>query len=113
MRRFTLAVTFLLLCSLSLNAAKIKGSTTLKDLQPANTPDKNNKKQMYDFSFANAGNNYVCRTDRDDKLKATDFVVGDTVKFEIDHDKVKFKNASGKEAKCTIVRVEKEDAAAK
>ncbi len=113
MRRFAFVAALLLLCSLSLSAGKIKGTTTLKDLQPANTPDKNNKKQMYDFMFVNAGNSYTCRTDRDDKLKATDFIVGDALKFEIDNDKVKFKNASGKEAKCTIVRVEKEDAAAK
>jgi hypothetical protein len=108
MRKFSFAVVLLLLCSLTVNAGnKQKGSVTLKDLQPANTPTKDNKNQMYDFIFANAANSYTCRTNRDTKLKATDFVVGADFKFDLDGDKVKLKNTSGKEVKCTVVRVEK------
>ena len=108
MRKFNLVVVLLLGCSLTLSAGgKQKGSITLKDMQPANTPDKNNKNQMYDFQFVNAGNNYTCRTNRDTKLKATDFVIGENMKFELDGDKVKLKNQSGKEVKCVVVRVEK------
>jgi len=33
--------------------------------------------------------------------------VGADVSYQIDNDKVKLKNASGKEAECTVVRVEK------
>ena len=84
---------------------KQKGTATLKDLQPAGTTDKKNKTQKYDISFDAAGNEYTCRTK--DKIKATDFVVGNEVSFELDKDKVKLKNPSGKEAKCTVVRVEK------
>lgn len=38
-------------------------------------------------------------------LKATDFVVGSDVKYEINGDKGKLKNANGKQVECTIVRV--------
>ena len=111
MRKLKMIVALLLLGSLSLSAGKMKGTTTLKDLQAANTPDKNNKKQMYDFLFVNGGNSYTCRTDRDAKVKATDFVVGDSFSFEVDGDKAKLKNASGKQVKCTVIRVEKVTAA--
>jgi hypothetical protein len=84
---------------------KQKGSATLKDMQPTGTTDKDHKNQMYDISFVVSGNDYTCRTK--DKLKATDFVVGSDVSYELDSDKAKLKNASGKEAKCTVVRVEK------
>jgi len=108
MRRFKIVVLVVLMCSLTLSADnKLKGTTMLKNLQPANTPDKNNKNQMYDFIFVNADNTYTCRTNRDTKLKATDFVVGESPKFELDGDKAKLKNVPGKEAKCTVVRVEK------
>ena len=40
-------------------------------------------------------------------VNATDFVVGGDVKYGIDGDKGKLKNTSGKEVKCTVVRVEK------
>jgi len=108
MRTFELILLLLLTCSLTLSgASKQKGSTTLKDLQPAGTTDKKQKNQIYDFLFTTDGNNYTCRTSYDTKLKATDYVVGDAVRFEIDGDKAKLKNASGKEVKCRIVRVEK------
>ena len=85
---------------------KIKGTTKLEDLQPAGTADKENKNQMYDFLFISSGNRYTCRTSRKTELKATDFVVGNDVRFEIDGDKVKLKSMAGKETKCKVVRVE-------
>jgi hypothetical protein len=39
-------------------------------------------------------------------LKATEFPVGSDITYEIDKDKGKVKNASGKEVKCTVMRVE-------
>lgn len=89
-------------------AKKDKGATTLKDLQPAGTTDtKDKKNQQYDFTFEVSGNSYTCRTSPKKSLKATEFVVGSDVKYEIDGDKAKLKSASGKEVKCTVVRVEK------
>jgi hypothetical protein len=108
MGKLKIAVLILLSCSVGLNAAdKQKGTTKLTDLQPAGTTDKNNKNQIYDFHFTNAGNSYTCRTNRDTKLKATDFIVGDDIRFELDGDNAKLKNPSGKETKCKVVRVEK------
>jgi hypothetical protein len=40
-------------------------------------------------------------------VKATDFVVGGDVKYEVDGDKGQLKTTSGKQVKCTVVRVEK------
>lgn len=89
-------------------AKKATGATTLKDLQPAGTTDtKDKKNQQYDFIFEVSGNRYTCRTSPKKSLKATDFVVGANLKYEVDEDKVKLKSESGKEAKCTVVRVEK------
>ncbi len=53
---------------------------------------------------------YTCRTS--DKLKATEFVVGSQIRYEIDGNNAKVKNSSGKQTKCTIVRVENLGAAA-
>jgi len=91
------------------NAAKKNaGTTTLKDVQPAGTTDaKDKKKQQYDFTFEASGNRYTCRTGPKTSVKATDFVVGNDVKYEVDSDKGKLKSMSGKEVKCTVVRVEK------
>ena len=92
-------------------AKKATGATTLKDLQPAGTTDtKDKKNQQYDFVFEVSGNRYTCRTSPKNSLKATDFVVGSDVKYEIDQDKAKLKSSAGKEAKCTVVRVEKASA---
>lgn len=108
MRKLDIVVLFVLLFSLTLSAGdKQKGTLTLKDLQPAGTTSKDNKNQMYDFIFTTGGNDYTCRTNRDTKLKATDFVVGGELRFEIDGDNTKLKNSSGKEVKCKIVRVQK------
>ena len=88
-------------------ADKLKGSTTLKDLQPAGTTDsKDHKNQQFDFTFVAAPNEYVCRTDPKTKISATDYVVGSAISYEIDKNKVKLKNTAGKETKCTVVRVE-------
>ena len=92
-------------------AKKDKGATTLKDVQPAGTTDKNNKNQQFDFSFDASGMSYVCRTSHKTKLKATDFIVGTNLIYELDEHEGKLKNTSGKQVKCTVVRVEKLPAA--
>jgi hypothetical protein len=103
------AVLLLIMASVTPSVAKkLSGATTIKDLQPAGTTDtKDNKNQQYDFIFEVSGNRYTCRTNPKDSLKATEFVVGSDVKYEVDDDKAKLKTASGKEAKCRVVRVEK------
>ena len=101
----------IVLITLTLSATadkKNKGTTSLKDLQPAGTTDtKDKKNQQYDFSFIGSGNQYTCRTSPKTKIKATDFVVGSDMKYEVDGDKGKLKSTSGKEVKCTVVRVER------
>ena len=94
-----------LLCSLpGIAGDKQKGTTVLKDLQPAGTTDKNNKTQKFDFEFEASGMHYMCRTS--DKMKATDWPVGSNISYQIDNDKVKIKNTRGKGAECKVVRVE-------
>ena len=107
-----MAVLLLIVASAMPSAAKkVTGATTVKDLQPAGTTDtKDKKNQQYDFTFEVSGNRYTCRTSPKKSLKATDFVVGSDAKYEIDEDKVKLKTPAGKEAKCTVVRVEKASA---
>ena len=104
-----IAVPVLMLALATASAAKkATGTTTVKDLQPAGTTDtKDNKNQQFDFVFEVSGSRYTCRTSPKNNLKATDFVVGSDVKYEIDQDKAKLKSSTGKEAKCTVVRVEK------
>lgn len=92
-------------------AKKDKGTTTLEDLQPTGTIDKEHENQQFDITFDVAGMRYVCRTSHKDEVKATNFVVGTNLTYELDEDDAKLKNASGKEVKCTIVRVEKLPAA--
>ncbi len=100
-------LSLLLFIPTALAGGKHKGNTSLRDLQPAGTTDKNKKYQQYDFMFDASGNSYTCRTDPEKAMKATDYVVGSDLRFEIDGDKAKLKNAAGKEVKCTVVRVEK------
>jgi uncharacterized protein YcfJ len=98
----------LLMMAIAITAAagsKIEGTTTLKDFQPTGTTDKTHKHQQYDLSFAASGKQYTCRTNENQSLKATDFVVGSDVKYEIGGNKGKLKSASGKQVECTIVRV--------
>ena len=86
--------------------SKIEGVTALKDVQPTGSTDKKtHKNQQYDLSFAASGRQYTCRTVEKESLKATDFVVGDNVKYEISGDKGKVKNTGGKQIECTVVRV--------
>jgi hypothetical protein len=107
MRR-SIAVLLLTMCTLAANAAqKDKGTTILKDVQPAGTTNtKDQKKQQFDFIFEASGHHYTCRTGPKTSVKATDFVVGKDVKYELDGDKGKLKSTTGKEVKCTVVRVE-------
>jgi hypothetical protein len=92
--------------SLALAANKESGSTTLKDVQPAGTTDKKHKKQQFDLSFSSSRNDYTCRTNENEKVQATQFVVGTTVNYKIDGNKGQVKSiSSGKNVKCTLVRV--------
>jgi hypothetical protein len=103
------SVVLLVIIALAITAAfgsKIEGTTTLKDFQPSGTTDKKtHKNQQYDLSFAALGKQYTCRTNEKESLKATDFVVGSDIKYEIGGDKGKVKSASGKQVQCTIMRV--------
>ncbi len=102
----TLLGIVLLMAVLAVAANKESGSTTLKDVQPAGTTDKKHKKQQFDLSFATSNNEYTCRTNENQKVQATDFVVGTQVTYKIDGNKGQVKSASsGKNVKCTLVRV--------
>jgi hypothetical protein len=105
--RRLIALTVLAMQALSAIAAtKDSGATTLKDVQPAGTVDKNHKHQQYDLSFASAtGKDYTCRTSAKASVKATDFVVGNNVNYQVNGDKGKIKTPAGKELSCTVVRV--------
>ena len=106
--RKTLALLGIVLftAALALAANKESGSTTLKDVQPAGTTDKKHKKQQFDLSFATSNNEYTCRSNENQKVQATEFVVGTTVSYKIDGNKGQVKStASGKNVKCTLVRV--------
>ncbi len=88
-------------------ADKEKGTATLKDFQPAGTTDKKHKHQQFDFTFVASGTQYTCRSPEGMKLKAIEFPVNSEITFEVDKNKGMVKNASGKEVKCTMMRVEK------
>jgi hypothetical protein len=114
MRDLTSVLLAVLLCTLTAMAAKKdSGSTTLKDLEPVATTGKQNKNQQYDFSFESSAKRYVCRTSPKTSIKATDFVVGTELKYEINGNKGELKSSSGKEVKCTVVRVEEGSASQK
>jgi hypothetical protein len=88
-------------------AAKIAGTTTLKDLQPTGTSDKKtHKHQQFDLFFDAQGMRYTCRTADNKSINATDFVVGGELSYEVSGDKGKLKTANGKHLDCKIVRVE-------
>jgi hypothetical protein len=114
MRRL-IALGMLTMITLGATAAtKDSGTTSLKDVQPAGTTDKNHKHQQYDLSFvSSAGMDYACRTSEKTSVKATDFIVGSTVNYQINGNNGKIKTSAGKELKCTIVRVAKADATPK
>jgi hypothetical protein len=86
-------------------AQKETGTTKLVDVQPAGTTGKKHKHQQYDFTFDAQSHEYTCRSKENDKINATDFVVGTNVDYQVKGNKGKVKGATGKEASCTIVRV--------
>ena len=113
MRRFIVLAVLSLLATNAVAGSKDTGKTTLKDVQPAGTPEKK-EKQQYDLSFVSTTNKeYVCRTSEKKDFKATDFVVGEGVSYEVKDNKGKLKAADGKKVECTIVRVANAPAAPK
>jgi uncharacterized protein YcfJ len=104
-KAYTVALLTLAITITATAGSKIEGATTLKDFQPAGTVDKDHKNQQYDLSFAAAGKQYTCRTSEKKSINATDFIVGSDVKYQIDGNKGKVKNSSGKQIECTVVRV--------
>jgi hypothetical protein len=88
-----------------MGGTKLKGTASLKDLQPAGTPEKK-QKQQFDFMFIASGTQYTCRTSEGTKLNAVDFPVNGEITYEIDNDNGKLKTSAGKQAKCKVVRVE-------
>jgi hypothetical protein len=105
-KALALFVIVLFTASLALAANKESGSTTLTNVQPAGTTDKQHKKQQFDLTFSGSRNDYTCRTNENQKVQATQFVVGTTVNYKIDGNKGQVKStSSGKNAKCTLVRV--------
>lgn len=109
MRRLSIVAALIAAITLSAFAAKkLTGTTTLKDCQPANTPDNSKKDkthQTFDLSFDAQGKSYVCRTNPKKSMDATDFVVGDQINYELDGPKVTIKTSAGKKVGCTVVRV--------
>ncbi len=107
MRKSSIIALFIVAAAITAAAgSKIEGTTTLKDFQPFGTVDKKtHKHQQYDLSFAAMGKLYTCRSVEKESLKATDFIVGSDVRYQINGDKGKVKNASGKEVECTVMRV--------
>jgi gentisate 1,2-dioxygenase len=106
MRRLMMLALALMLSGNAIAASKESGKTTLKDLQAAGTTDKKHKNQQYDLSFVSvSGKDYTCRTGENVKLKATDFIVGSDLTYEVKGNKGKVKTSGGKQVDCTIVRV--------
>ena len=105
MRMIMIFAIGLMLSITALAGSKDSGKTILKDFQPAGTADKNHKNLQYDLSFVTqSGKEYMCRT-KDTKIKATDFVVGSDMTYEVSGNKGKVKVSNGKKVDCTIVRV--------
>jgi hypothetical protein len=101
-----LVVTAILLSAGAFAAKKDSGSTTLKDFQPAGTTDKKHKKQQYDLTFDTAKSEYTCRTNENQKVEATQFVVGSNISYSVNGNKGQVKSTqSGKSVKCMVVRV--------
>jgi hypothetical protein len=105
-KTIALTVILLSLAGIAMAANKESGSTTLTNIQPAGTTDKQHKKQQYDLTFSTTKNDYTCRTNEKDKLNATDWVVGSTINYKISGNKGEVKNMqSNKDVKCMVVRV--------
>src|SRR6516162_4026795 len=105
MRNCVVVVLALALTVPALAAQKESGTTKLKDVQPAGTTDKKHKHQQYDFTFDTAQHEYTCRSNENQSVKATDFVVGTEVQYQVNGNKGKVKSSTGKQVSCTIVRV--------
>jgi hypothetical protein len=106
MKKFNAILPLILMCAVpALGGTKLKGTASLKDLQPAGTPEKK-QKQQFDFTFIASGTQYTCRTSEGSKLNAVDFPVNSEITYEIDNDNGKLKTTAGKQAKCKVVRVE-------
>ena len=105
MRRAYTVAAMILVMVLPAFAAKIEGTTTLKDSQPTGTTDKHHKHQAYDLSFDASGHSYTCRTDSGKSMNPTDFVVGGPISYQLDGQKVKIKTPEGKQVECKVVRV--------
>jgi hypothetical protein len=106
MRKLAMFAVVLMLTVSAMAAGKDSGKTTLKDVQPAGTTDKKHKNQQYDLSFVSvSGKDYTCRTEEKTKAKATDFLVGSNITYEVNGQKGKVKNSGGKQVDCTVVRV--------
>src|SRR5215469_14338807 len=107
MRNFFALIVMVVMISLfALAAKKESGSTTFTNVQPAGTTDKKHKKQQYDLTFTSPTNDYTCRTNENEKLNATDWVVGSSISYKINGNKGEIKNTqSNKNVKCLVVRV--------
>lgn len=107
MRKVALLLSIAFLLSAGAVAAnKESGTTTLKDFQPAGTTDKQHKKQQYDLTFDTSKHEYTCRSNENEKVEATQFVVGSNIAYKIDGNKGQVKSTqSGKNVKCMVVRV--------
>lgn len=106
MYKVAIAAILIIATTVPASGSKLQGSTTLKDSQPTGTVDKEHKHQAYDLSFHASGKQYTCRTNPDKSMKATDFVVGSDVNYQIDGNNAKIKTPQGKQVQCKIVRVE-------
>ncbi len=100
----TLAFVLCAACT-ALAAEKQSGTSKLLNVEPAGTTDKKHKHQQYDFTFDAQTHEYTCRSKEGDKIKATDFVVGTNVDYQVKGNKGKVKGSTGKEVSCTVVRV--------
>jgi hypothetical protein len=100
----TLAFVLCVACT-ALAAEKQSGTSKLLNVEPAGTTDKKHKHQQYDFTFDAQTHEYTCRSKEGDKIKATDFVVGTNVDYQVKGNKGKVKGSTGKEVSCTVVRV--------
>jgi hypothetical protein len=106
MRNLTLLVLILTFASTAIAGSKENGTTTLKDVQPVGTTDKQRKHLQYDLFFtSNSGKEYTCRTPENKKINPTDFVVGSQVTYELNGSKGKVKTSAGKQLECSVVRV--------
>ncbi len=105
MRNFSALALALCLTATAFAAQKETGTTKLTDVEPAGTTQKHHKHQQYDFTFDAQTHEYTCRSKEGDKIKATDFVVGTNIDYQVKGNKGKVKSSTGKEISCTIVRV--------